>query len=74
MTHEQDADRGLNHVVSTAVVIGGVAAVVAGAAIWLLLTEPVTIVNAVVTGETSPLVRQFARVIYEAMNGLLDYL
>ena len=74
MTHEQDADRGLNHVVSTAVGIGDVAAIVAGAAIWLLLTEPVTIVNAVVTGETSPLVRQLVQVIYEAMAGLLDYL
>ena len=74
MTHEQDADRGLNHVVSIAVLIGVVAAVVAAAAIWLLLTEPVTIVNAVVTGETSPLVRQLAEVIYKTMVGLLDYL
>jgi hypothetical protein len=74
MTHEPDADRGLNHVVSTAVLIGVGAAVVAGAAIWLLLTEPVTIVNAVVTGDTSPLVRQFAQVIYETIARLLDYL
>jgi hypothetical protein len=74
MTHEQDADRGLNHVASIAALIGVAAAIAAGSAIWLVLTEPVTIVNAVHTGEISTLVRQLAQVFYEAMAGLLDYL
>jgi hypothetical protein len=39
-----------------------------------VLTEPVTIVNAIATGEISPLVRQLAEVIYKTMVGLLDYL
>ena len=74
MTNEQDVDRGLNYVASIAGPIGVVAAIVAGAAIWLVLTEPLTIANAVGSGEISMLVRQLAQVIYEAMAGLLDYL
>jgi hypothetical protein len=74
MTNEQDVDRGLHYVASIAGPIGVVAAIVAGAAIWLVLTEPLTIANAVGSGELSVLVRQLAQVIYEAMAGLLDYL
>lgn len=74
MTNEQDTDRGLNHIASIAGLIGVVAAIVAGSAIWLVLTEPVTIVNAVDTGEISPFVRQLAEVIYATMAGVLDYL
>ena len=59
---------------SVAVLIGGIAAVIAGATIWLLLTDPVTVATAVETGEVSPLVRQLADVIYNAIFGLLDYL
>jgi hypothetical protein len=74
MTNEQDADRGLDVVASVTVLIGLVAAIVAAAAIWLLLTEPVTLADAVDTGEIFPLVRQLAEVIYTAMAGLLHYL
>jgi hypothetical protein len=74
MTNEQDAGPNLNHLASIAGLIGVAAAIVAGAAIWLVLTEPITIVNAVDTGEVSTLVRQLAQVIYDAMAGLLDYL
>jgi len=74
MTYEQDADRGLDHVASIAGLIGVVAAIVAAAAIRLMLTKPMAITNAVATGETSPLVRQLAEVIYKTMAGLLDYL
>jgi hypothetical protein len=56
------------------VLIGVIAAIVAGATIWLLLTDPVTVATAVETGEVSPLVRQLADVIYNAIVGLLDYL
>ena len=74
MTSEQDADRGLDRVASVTVPIGLVAAIVAAAAIWLVLTEPVTVANAVDTREISPLVRLLAEVIYETMAGLLAYL
>lgn len=69
-----DADRGLDRVASIGVLIGMVAAVIAGATIWLLVTDPVTVANAVEDGEISPLVRRLAEVIYNALAGLIDYL
>ena len=69
-----DPERGVDRVTSVAVLIGIVAAVVAGATIWLVLTDPVTVANAVNEGEISPLVRQLADIIYNALAGLLDYL
>lgn len=48
--------------------------VVAGAAVWLLFTNPVTIADAVNDGEISPLVQDLARAIFEALRGLLRYL
>ena len=48
--------------------------VVAGATVWLLFTNPVTIANAVNDGEISPFVQDLARVIFEALQGLLRYL
>jgi hypothetical protein len=59
---------------SVAVLIGIIAAIVASATIWLVLTDPVTVANAVNEGEISPLVRQLADIIYNALAGLLDYL
>ena len=74
MTDEHDAARALNRAADVASLIGVVAALVAAATIWLVLTEPVTIANAVDTGEISPLVRRLAAVVYKAMAGLLRYL
>lgn len=54
--------------------IAVVAAVLASATIWLLLTDPVTVANSVSEGDVSPLVRQLASVVYEALKGLLKYL
>ncbi len=51
-----------------------VGSVVAASTVWLLLTNPVTIANAVNEGEVSPFVRELARVIYDALRGLLRYL
>jgi hypothetical protein len=51
-----------------------VAAVLSGAAIWLLLTDPVTVADVVTEGEVTPLVRELARVLYGALLGLLQYL
>ena len=74
MTNEHDEGRGLNRAASLAGLVGVVAALVAAAAIWLMLTEPVTVANAVDTGELSPIVRRLAAVIYQTMAGLLRYL
>ena len=69
-----DPDRGLDRVTSVGVLIGVVAAVIAGATVWLLVTEPVTIANAIDEGEISPLARRLAEVLYSAIAGLLAYL
>lgn len=58
---------------TAAVFIAVVAAVVAGATIWLLVTDPVTMAVAIESGEVTPLVRQLAELIYEALAGLLEY-
>lgn len=55
-------------------VVALISAIVAGATIWLLLTDPVTVADAVEQGELSPLVRQLASVLYAALQGILKYL
>ena len=69
-----DPESGINRITSVAIVIGVLAAIVAGATIWLMLTDPVTVLNAVDEGQISPLVSQLADIIYNALSGLLDYL
>jgi hypothetical protein len=64
-----DPESGINRITSVAIVIGVVAAIVAGATIWLMLTDPVTVLNAVDEGQISPLVRQLADIIYNALSG-----
>jgi len=59
---------------SLAGVIGVIAVALAGATIWLLLTQPVTVANAVAQGEVSPVMRALAGAIYNAFAGLLKYL
>jgi hypothetical protein len=49
-------------------------AVLASATIWLLLTDPVTVADAIDQGQVSPLVRELAGVIYQAFQGILRYL
>jgi hypothetical protein len=71
---EHDLERGFDRVTSVAVLIGILATIIAGATIWLVLTDPVTVANALDDGEISPLVRQLAEVIYSALSGLLEYL
>jgi hypothetical protein len=51
-----------------------VAAVLASATIWLVLTDPVTVANSVNQGDVSPLVRELASAVFEALKGLLKYL
>jgi hypothetical protein len=51
-----------------------VAATLAGATVWLLLTDPVTVADAVNEGDISPLVRALASVLYDALRDLLRFL
>lgn len=55
-------------------IVGVLAAVMAGATIWLLLTDPVTVAESVDSGEVTPLVSSLASRILEALRGLLRYL
>lgn len=48
--------------------------VLAVATVWLLLTNPVTVATAVNEGEISPLVRELAQALLDALAGLLKYL
>lgn len=69
-----EPEGGFDRVTSLGVLVAGLAAVIAGATIWLMLTDPVTVVNALDEGEVSPLVVKLAEVIYQAIAGLLAYL
>jgi len=42
--------------------------------VWLFLTNPVNVVNAINEGDVSPLVRDLAQVLVNALRGLLRYL
>jgi hypothetical protein len=55
-------------------VVGLVATALAGATIWLIVTQPVTVADAVAQGEVSPLVQALAGVLYHALQGLLKCL
>jgi multidrug resistance efflux pump len=51
-----------------------IAATLAAATIWLLLTDPVTVADAVKDGQVTPLVRALAGVLYDAVKGILRYI
>ena len=48
--------------------------VLAAATVWLFLTNPVTAGNAINEGEITPLVRDLAQVLFDALRGILKYL
>jgi hypothetical protein len=63
--------------VSLIAVIGIVAATLAGATIWLLLTDPVRgadAVSALSVGDVGPFLSALGTVIYDALRGLFRYL
>ena len=76
MTQRPSGDKRFPSGLSVSVVglVGVLALVMAGATIWLVLTDPVTVAESVDSGEISPLVRSLATTIYEALRGLLKYL
>ena len=55
-------------------VVAVLAAIVAGATIWLLLTDPVGVTAALNQGSVSPFVRQLAEVLSDAVRELLRWL
>ena len=58
-------------------VSGLLAAAVAGATIWLLLTDPITLADAadnLTTGNAMPLVQALGAAILDALRGLFKYL
>jgi hypothetical protein len=54
--------------------VGFLSVVLAVATVWLLVTKPVTVANAVNEGDVSPVVRELALAIFDALKGLLKYL
>jgi len=63
--------------VSLVAVVGVVAAALAAATLWLLLTDPVRgadTVSALSAGDVAPFVRALGEVIYSALRGLFRYL
>jgi hypothetical protein len=64
--------------VSLIAMIGLIAATVAGATIWLLVTDPVGGADAVATAlsarDVGPFMRAIGSVIYDALRGLFGYL
>ena len=63
-----------NRLFSLVGIIGLFAVVIAGATVWLLLTDPVTVAESIDSGEVSPLVQSLAGSIYDALVKLLRYL
>lgn len=55
-------------------VIGLGAVAIAAAVIWLAFTNPVTVANAVSTGDLGPVVSAIGQVIANALRGLFRYL
>jgi hypothetical protein len=60
--------------VSLVAVVGVLAAAVASATIWLLVTDPVTVSTAVSSGDVGPFMRAIGSVIYDALRELFAYL
>ncbi len=54
--------------------VGLMATIIAGATVWLLLTDPVTVAESMDAGEVSPLVQSLAGSIYDAFIRLMRLL
>jgi hypothetical protein len=63
--------------VSLVAIIALMAATIAGATIWLLLTDPVKTADAasdLVQGNVTPFMQAIGTVLYDALSGLFKYL
>ena len=63
-----------NRLFSLVGIVGLFAVVIAGATVWLLLTDPVTVAESMDSGEVTPLVQSLAGSIYDALVALMKYL
>jgi hypothetical protein len=63
-----------NRLFSLVGIVGLFAVVIAGATVWLLLTDPVTVAESMDSGEVTPLVQSLAGSLYDAIAKLLKYL
>jgi hypothetical protein len=59
---------------SMVAMIGVLAATIAGATIWLLITDPVTVSDAVAKGDVSPIINALGGVLMGALRGIFGYL
>jgi hypothetical protein len=59
---------------SLVAVIGVLAAAIAGATIWLLVSDPTTVANAVSTGDVAPFMQAIGAALLSALRGLFSYL
>ena len=59
---------------SLVAVIGLMAATIAIAAIWLIVSDPVSVANAVSSGDVTPIMQAIGSVIFGALKGLFKYL
>ncbi len=59
---------------SLVAMIGVLAATIAGATIWLLITDPVTVSDAVSKGDVSPIISALGGVLMGALRGIFKYL
>lgn len=66
-------DTGLSRAITLGVSIGVIAALMAGAIIWLVLTDPVAVAEVLDGGDISPLVMALATALYDALVTLLGY-
>jgi hypothetical protein len=55
-------------------VIGLIAALMAASLIWLLITDPVVVVDSASKGDVSPIFRALGTAIYDALKDVLGYL
>ena len=55
-------------------VVGVLVAVLAAAALWLTISDPVTTAGAASQGDVSPIVKALAGALYDALQGIIKYL
>lgn len=55
-------------------VVAAISVLLTVSTVWLFLTNPVNVANAVNEGDVSPLIRSLADALFSALRGLLRYL
>lgn len=73
-SHRERQDAGVSRALTLGVGIGVMASLLAGSTIWLVVSDPVAVADAVDGGDISPLVVALASALYQALASLLEYL